>query len=268
MVFVNTLKILSSFKCRSLVDSLVAVSNSYVGLWWVRVRVFSLNYRRVIASLTLSLRSALRLWLGHFEWPVTVMSNAWKTTESRWNLPKLLPPLSPLLLSMTHAKPPYSALRQGPGSRLQTRRLCLASWQISEALTYPKWALTHMWPQCCVCWALTQVWLTAKPKKHGHPSTRDLFLWQNQEIPLIPPDINHSTLFKYLFLFHPTVLWMRTAFHPANEEVLVDASEVLPAKGFHDYHIVWTGVRDQCHSDRCCLGYCLPKHISANPSTA
>lgn len=38
---------------------------------------------------TLSLWSSLRLQLGYFGWPVTVMTNVWQTSESLWNPPKL-----------------------------------------------------------------------------------------------------------------------------------------------------------------------------------
>lgn len=72
-----------------------------------------------------------------------------------------------------HAKPPPLEARQGPATTLQTRRLCLASWQISEALTYPKYALAHMWQQRCVRWASTPARFTARPKKHG----RTRYLW-------------------------------------------------------------------------------------------
>lgn len=89
----------------------------------------------------------------------------------------------------THVKPPLLGLSTGPATMLQTRRLCLASWQISEALAYPKSALTHMWRQHCVRWALLHD-PQQRLKSTDDPGTPDLF-WQNQEIPLMLREINH-----------------------------------------------------------------------------
>lgn len=75
-----------------------------------------------------------------------------------------------------HVKSPLLQLRQGPTTMLQTCCLCLASWQISEALTYPKHALTHIWKQHCVYWASSLAWFTAKAKKHGRSRSSRSFL--------------------------------------------------------------------------------------------
>lgn len=129
------------------------------------------------------------------------MTNAWETSESRWNLPKL--PFPSIAVDDTHARTPILKPRRGPQTLLQARHLCQASWQISEARTYWKYALAHMWQQHNVHEAFT--WFRAEHKSTGDPSIHD-WLWQNQEIPLMISTI--YTLFKYLFSFLSKTLWM------------------------------------------------------------
>lgn len=106
----------------------------------------------------------MRPELSHSEWPVPMMTNArknpWVTLKSTQNALSLN-----CFLWHTHAKTPAPKLRRGPQTLLQARHLCQASWQISEARTYWKYALAHMWQQHNVHRAST--WFRAEPKKHG-----------------------------------------------------------------------------------------------------
>lgn len=111
--------------------------------------------------LTLYFWSALRLLPSHFEWPVTLTSNAWQTSESQGNPPKLLCLLSDLLLSVTHMQSPL--LKQSGMSGMLTN-----IWD-----TYLPKLCTHTIVQYCMHRAFTLTWFTAEPKKHGrsrHPS--------------------------------------------------------------------------------------------------
>lgn len=158
-------------------------------------------------------------------------------------------------------RPPLLELRQGPATMLQTRRLCLASWQISEALTYPKYALTHMWQHCCVCWASTLAWFTKHSlKKHG-PFRHFLTEPRNSNNAFRFRTI--STMFKYLRLF-------------LYGGVLLDAEEEH-FEGLNNHLVVWTfspfvlkamGVKDQYHSDQCHLNESKPIYMLACSETA
>lgn len=104
---------------------------------------------------------------GHFVWPVTMMTNAWQTTESWWNPPKLLSPLSPLLLSMTHMQSPlYWSSDRG---QQPCYKLVAYVWHPDKYLRHllTESMPSHMWQQCCVRGASTLAWFTAEPKKHG-----------------------------------------------------------------------------------------------------
>lgn len=123
--------------------------------------------------LTLSLWSALSLQPGQLVWPVT---NDDKCLTNHWVMIKFTQIASSSFPSIafydTHAKP-----RQGPATMLRTRCLCLASWQISEARTYRKYALTHMWRQRG---AAILEWFRAEPKKHGRSRHSWSFLTESR----------------------------------------------------------------------------------------
>lgn len=118
----------------------------------------------------------MRLESSHLEWPVTMMTNARETSESRWNLPKV--PFPSVAFYDTHAKTPTLKPRRGPQTLLQARHLCQASWQISSARTYWKYALAHMWQQHNVHRPST--WFRAELKKHGWSKHSWLFLTESR----------------------------------------------------------------------------------------
>lgn len=121
-------------------------------------------------------------------WPLSVTCyNDDECLTNRWVMIKFTPNCFFLFRLYCFLWHTCSAQTGGPATTVQTRCLCLASWQMSEALTYWKYALAHMWQQCG---ASILEWFRAEPKKHGRAGTHDLF-WQNQEIPLILLDINH-----------------------------------------------------------------------------
>lgn len=86
--------------------------------------------------------------------------NLWVTLKSTQSA--LFPSIA---FADTHAKTPTLKLRRGPGTLLQALHLCQASWQISEARTYRKYALAHMWQQHNV--HRPSAWFRAEPKKHS-----------------------------------------------------------------------------------------------------
>lgn len=173
----------------------------------------------------------------------------------------------------THMQSPLLLeLRQGPATMLQTRRLCLESWQISEALTYPKYALTHMWQQPCVrcVWASTPAWFTAKPKKHGPSGYQWSFLTEpgnSINAPRYQPfhlslRIYSCSIQQHFKQGQLSQRWW--SFSGRTGKALSCGSSWSSSP----FNLTASGVRDQYHSDQCHSDYVLPKYILANSKTA
>lgn len=114
---------------------------------------------------------------------------SWPAPEKPLSHTEIYPISLSLICFLWHrCKDSYTEAQTGLQTLLQARHLCQASWQISEARTYWKYALAHMWQRHNVHRAST--WFRAEHKSTGDPSIHDWF-WQNQEIPLMLRDINH-----------------------------------------------------------------------------
>lgn len=131
-------------------------------------------------------RLATRQEPSHFEWPVTVMTNAQETSESRWNLPKV--PFPSIAFYDTHAKPVHWS--SGGGHRLCYKLATYAR----HPDRYLRNVLTENMPShtCGNSTMCTDRLHDSEQslKSTGDPSIHDCF-WQNQEIPLMLRDINH-----------------------------------------------------------------------------
>lgn len=199
------------------------------------------------------------------------MSNAWQSTDSWWNPPKLLYSSFTLLLSMaqrlTCRTPPPSLLlelRQGGGGQSPCYKLVAYVWNPDKYLRH---LLTQSMPShtcgnspvCEHCVRASSIWFTAKPKKQralGHPWS---FLTGSGNS-INAPTYQQFHLFKYLFLFCPNNI-----FHTDGFSKSCWSFSGRPAVGLHNHLVVWTfsttGGRDQYNSDQFHLDYVLPKYI-------